>query len=480
MEMKKSKIYKYTSLALFIVVFSGCKALKLTSKTENKAVPSTFPYAQFSDTTNIAVINWRTYFTDSNLTSLIEQALDKNQELNIVQQEIEINRNEIRARKGEYLPFVTLHGGASTEKVGKYTRQGAVENQLAIRPGTPFPEPLHDYTYGAYASWEVDVWKKLRNAKKAAVSRYLASIDGKNFMVTQLVSEIASTYYELIALDNLLTIVKNNITIQNDAFEIIKQQKNAAKVSQLAVNRFEAQLLNTKNLQYDILQQIVAAENKINFLIGAFPQPVTRSTAAFQEMTIGVVYSGVPAQMLSNRPDIRQAELALQAAKLDVKVARAQFYPTYNIQSGVGLQSFKLAYLFFPESILYSLAGDMVTPLVNRNAIKALYYNSNAKQIQAVYTYEQTILKAYVDIVNQLAKVDNYQKSYDTKLQEVGLLTQSVTISNSLFNAARADYMEVLLTQREALSANVELVEIKLKQVNAQLNIYRALGGGWK
>lgn len=478
--MRTNKIYPYAGMLIFILVLAACKSLKVASKIEDKSVPDSYNFAKFADSTNIAAISWRTYFTDTNLIHLIEQALLKNQELNIIQQEIEISRNEIRAKKGEYLPFIGLHGGASLEKVGRNTRYGAVESQLSIKPGTEFPEPFTDYTYGAYASWEVDIWEKLRNAKKSAVSRYLASIEGKNFLVTQLVAEIATAYYELIALDNLLTVVQNNITLQSNAFQVVKQQKEAAKVSQLAVNRFEAQLLNTTTIQFELLQQIVETENRINFLAGSFPRPINRNLSVFQGIDIHAVHSGQPEELLINRPDIRAAEQALASAKLDVKVARASFYPAYHLEAGLGLQSFKLAYLFMPEALLYTLAGETTAPLFNRNALKATYYSSNAKQIQAVYNYEQTLLKAYSDVVNQLAKVENYQKSYDAKSQEVSLLTQSVTISNNLYNAARADYMEVLLTQREALNSNMELIEIKLKQVKAQINIYRALGGGWR
>jgi outer membrane protein TolC len=168
------------------------------------------------------------------------------------------------------------------------------------------------------------------------------------------------------------------------------------------------------------------------------------------------------------------------AAKLDVKVAKANFYPSFRITAGAGFQAFNPTFLMHPESVLYSLAGDLVAPLINRNAIKATYYSANSKQIQAVYNFERSILNAYVDVVNQLSKVDNFKKSYETKLQEVNLLNQSITISNSLFNSGRADYMEVLLTQREALESTVEQIEIKLKQLNANVNMYRALGGGWK
>jgi NodT family efflux transporter outer membrane factor (OMF) lipoprotein len=478
--MENKSIALYISTAIILLSFSGCQVFNIVSKTESRATPDNYNKIQISDSTNSAQINWRRYFTDPNLIALIDTALNNNQELNIIMQEIEISKNEVRARKGEYLPFLNIGGSAGFDKVGKYTRNGAVEENLEVKPGTAFPEPLPDFMFGAYASWEIDVWKKLRNAKKSAALRYLSTMEGKNFMITNLVAEIASSYYELMALDNLLSIINNNIEIQTDALQVVKLQKEAGKVSQLAVNRFEAQLLNTKNRQYEIIQKIVETENKLNFLIGRFPQPIPRNSAKFKDISIDSVYSGIPSQLLENRPDIRKAELELMAAKLDVKVAKANFYPSFRITAGAGFQAFNPTFLMHPESVLYSLAGDLVAPLINRNAIKATYYSANSKQIQAVYNFERSILNAYVDVVNQLSKVDNFKKSYETKLQEVNLLNQSITISNSLFNSGRADYMEVLLTQREALESTVEQIEIKLKQLNANVNMYRALGGGWK
>ncbi len=310
--------------------------------------------------------------------------------------------------------------------------------------------------------------------------RYLSSVEGRNFMVTNLVAEIANSYYELLALDNQLDIVKKNIEIQNDALEIVKRQKEAARVTELAVRRFQAQVLNTQSLQYGIQQSIIETENRINFLIGRFPQAVPRDTTTFSSPLRDDIRAGLPSQLLANRPDIKQAELNLAAAKLDVKVAKARFYPSLGISAGIGLQAFDPTFLVkTPESLIYTLTGDIVAPLVNRNSIKAAYYSANAMQIQAVYNYERTILNAYIEVANQLAKVGNLANSYDLKAQQVQALMESTIIANDLFKSARADYMEVLLTQRDVLESRFELVETKKQQLNALVNIYQALGGGW-
>lgn len=477
--MLRKKYYIPVTTFIIILSLAGCKTSNLAQKEANTTVPES--YSTNKDTVNSGIMNWKDYFVDTHLNALIETALQNNQELNITLQEIEISKNEIRARKGEYLPFIGLKGGAGVEKVGRYTSQGANDANTEIKPGVETPEPLQDYMVGAYATWEIDIWNKLHNAKKSAISNYLATVEGKNFMVTNLISEIANSYYELLALDNQLVIVKNNIEIQENALKIVKLQKESARATELAVKRFEAQVFDTKGLEFEIQQKIIETENRINFLVGRFPQKVERSTDTFIDMIPNAIHSGIPSQLLENRPDVKQAELELAAAKLDIKVAKARFYPSLGISAGIGLRAFDSKYLFTtPESLLYSIAGDLVAPLINRNAIKATYNTANAKQIQAVYNYEKTILNAYVEVANQLAKIENMKNIYELKSKQVDALNQSVTISNDLFRSARADYMEVLLTQRDALESKFDLVEAKMQQMNAMVSIYHALGGGWK
>lgn len=475
--MKNNIIIKALFFGFCIFLMNSCKVPNIAVKQENRNTPSA--YAGSMDTINVANISWRDYFNDRNLIGLIDTALANNQELNITLQEIEIGKNEVMAKRGEYLPSLNFGAAAGPDKAGKYTWDGFSEEDLKTNPEKG-PRYIGDFMAGTFFSWELDVWKKLRNAKKAAALKYLSSVEGKNFMVTNIIAELAGSYYELMALDNLFAIVDQNIEIQRNALDIVRLEKEAAKVSQLAVNRFEAQLLYTKNLQYEINQKIVETENRINFLIGRFPQPIMRSTSAFYDLLADSVFYGVPSQLLSNRPDIRRAELELEAAKLDVQVARANFLPSFRISSGLGFQAFNPLFLIRPSSIIYNLMGDMVAPLVNKNAIKAIYFNANAAQIQSVYNFEQSVLNAHIEVVNQLSQMNNMKRSYETKSREVELLSQSIMISNSLYRSARADYIEVLLTQREALEARIDLIEIKKKQLETKVNLYKVLGGGWK
>lgn len=477
--MYKFKLHQYAiALGLCLAVVS-CKTPERVAETPKTPVPESF--GDKKDTTNMSAIKWNNYFKDQNLVDLIDVALKNNQELNITLQEIEIAKNDIRVKKGLLLPTVGVRAGAGVEKVGRYTSQGAGDASTEITPGRETPDPLGDFTISAYANWEVDIWKKLRNSKKAAVSRYLATVEGKNFVITNLIAEVADSYYELLALDSQLEIVKQTIKLQTNALEIVKVQKQAARATELGVQKFQAEVLTSKSMEFEILQKIKEAENKINFLLARYPQEIKRDNSNFLALLPSSVSSGIPSQLLANRPDVKQAELELVAAKLDVKVARAEFYPSLDISAAIGVQAFKPSYLFtMPESLLYSLAGDLAAPLINRNAIKAEFASANARQLQALYNYDRTILNAYLEVSNQLSKIDNLQKGYDLKSQQVDALNKSIDVSNDLFKSARIDYFEVLMTQRDALEAKLELVDTKKEQLNAAVYIYKDLGGGWK
>ncbi len=476
--MNKNRFYHYTGFALFLLSLAACKPLEIKQRVENRAVPEKYANAD-SDSTNTGKIKWNSYFNDPNLQTLITQALANNQELHIMLQEIEMAKNEVSAKKGEYLPSVGVKVGAGVDKVSRYTNIGAMEKNTEIVPGREMPEPLFDFGVGLQAQWETDIWGKLHNATKAQLQRYFASVEGKNFMVTNLISEIADSYYELLALDNELLVINENVKIQNDALVVVNDLKKNARSNKLAVKRFEAQILKTQGMQYDIKQKITETENKINYLVGRFPQPVQRDQDSFDKLVPQTVYAGIPADLLENRPDIKQAEYELAASKLDIKSAKARFYPSLDIAAGVGFQAFDPTYLIKPEAFLSSLVGELTAPLINKRAIKAAYYNANARQVQAVYHYEQTILGAYIEVANQLSKIKNLENGFQIKTREVDALNESIGISNDLFKYARADYMEVLLTQRDALESKFELVEKKVNQLKASVAIYRSLGGGW-
>lgn len=481
--MTKLGMTASVSAMVLLLEGAGCVAALDQAKAgeAQKALPETFTSsqsavaAQATEANNLAQQHWEDFFADPNLRSLIDLALRNNQELNTRLQEIIIARNEVAAKRGEIFPKIDAGGGVGLEKVGLDTSQGAADEANGL------PVNLPAFGFGLVASWEVDIWGKLRNAAKAANHRYMSTVEAKNFLITEIVAEIANSYYELLALDNQLEVLEKNIKIQEDALEVVKLKKKAGRATELAVQKFQAEILKNKGLRYSLEQQRVETENRINFLVGRFPEKVERQADTFMATAAVSIDTGLPSQLLQNRPDVREAELLLEAAKLDVDVARARFYPSVSIDLELGYSAFNPAHLIAtPASLAYNLAGSVMMPLVNRAGIVADYRSANAQQIQAVINFERTLLKAFTEVTNQLTKTENMRQRYQMQSDQVRTLQEAITVSNLLYNSARADYMEVLMTRRDSLEAEMELIETKKQQMQALVGVYQALGGGWR
>ena len=461
-----------------VFLITSCNTPKYQEAKFNSAIPEYFSETS-SDSLSTAKEEWSTVFQNDELRILIDSALQRNYEFNILKQELKVSENEIQAKKGAYLPFVSLFMAGESKKVGRYTSQGANDANTDIMDGKEFPEPLSNLMIKPVFRWELDVFKKLRNAKKAAGLRYLAMAESVNFFKTQLVAEVAGTYYELVSLRAQLKVLNQNINIQNKALKVVELQKQFAQSNLLAIKRFKAEIAKNKSEIFTIKQAIIEAENHLSFLTGQYQlKEIGISTDLSADFAIR---SGVPSDLLKFRPDLRRAEYNLLAAHLDLKSARAEFFPSFTINAQAGLEAFNLAYLAnIPSSLLYGVGGDMVMPLINRKEIKVNYSNANAFQIQRLYEYEKVILEAYIETANTLNRIENSSKAIEIKEEQVKSLEESIDVANALFKSARADYMEVLLTQRDYLDAKIEWIELRKELIISNIFMYKAIGGGWK
>lgn len=422
-----------------------------------------------------ASIEWRNFFSDERLVALIDEALRNNQELNITVQETLVAHSDVLARRGDILPNLRFGASAGIDRASDHTSQGRSDEATGV------PSNLPNFSLGLYASWEVDVWGRLRNLRDAAIHRYLASVEGRNFMVTRLVTEIANLYYELVALDQQLAVLDDNIRLQESALEAVRLQLEAARVTAVAVSRFEAELRDYESRRYGVVQRRVETENQLNFLLGRFPQHIDRNESDFMALEPVAIRAGLPSELLQNRPDIRRSELELEAARLDVRAARARYYPSLSLEAGAGVESFDITKLFsMPGSLLYGLAANLMAPILNRSAITAQYFGADAHQLQAVFTYERAIRNAFMEVANRLSLVENVGHSLELRTAQVESLQHAIEQSMLLFRSARADYLEVLTTRRDALEAQMELIETKKRQLTAAVGLYQALGGGWR
>lgn len=287
------------------------------------AVPMPSSFVTTNDTTKSSgELPWKKFFDDPYLLKLMEEGITNNLDLKVALQRIEQSRASLRISKGMLLPSVGINAAAGQRKFGEYTMDGIGNFDTNFSTNLPsdkkVPEHLPDYYVGLQSSWEVFAWGKLQNQKKSAALKYLATEKGRHLIVTSLVAEIAKTYYDLIALDNELKIIRENSVLQQTAVDLVSIQKEAGRATELAVKQFTAQLLNTKSLEAQKRQLIVQNENKLNLLLGRFPQPVERGNPILEQPLPMDMHAGVPSELLSRRPDIAQAELNLRAAKFDV------------------------------------------------------------------------------------------------------------------------------------------------------------------
>lgn len=321
-------------LSGIVVLFTGiwlgsCSVPAVVTQKNGLSLPAV--YSGSTDTAAVTLQNWRSFFTDTSLLSLIGTGLEYNHDLQAAMQRIQSAQAEVLLQKGLLAPTVNASVVSSLKKFGLYTMDGAGNIVTEMTPGKLIPIDLPDYFLGVQTSWEVDVWGKLKNRKKAALARYLASVEGKNLLTTQIVSAIAASYYELMAIDHTLRIIDETILIQERAYDLVKVQKESAVSTELAVKQFESRLLNLRAFRLDLLQQAKQVESALHILTGKMPAPVQRQQQFFEARFPEMLRTGVPSALLQNRPDIRQAEWNVLASNAELQAARAAFYPSFNI-----------------------------------------------------------------------------------------------------------------------------------------------------
>lgn len=465
-------VIRISSFFLTLIVVSSCKVATPPPLPTAQTMPET--YIGGTDTLTDGTIQWRDFFSDTVLVGLVETALKNNFDLLTSIERIEIARAHYRIRSGALFPSVNA---AATADIGgvndNLVEEGARDANM--------PRYEEEYFFGLQASWEIDLWGRLRNQKKAAYARFLATEKGKHLVTTALVSEIARLYYELLAVDNELEVVRKNIDFQTIALDIINIQKIGGRATELAVQQFTAQLLYTRALEKEKEQRIVELETEINLLMGRYPQPIPRPRNISDLVLPPTVHEGIPSALLLNRPDIQQAELELAATEADVEAARAAFLPALRIHPYAGFNALDAGTLFqTPESLALGVLGGVTAPILNQNRIRANFKRSVAERQAAFYSYQESIIRGYGEVVNNIRAIDNLEQVYDLKEEEVAVLLDAVSTSNVLFTSGYASYLEVITAQKSVLEAELELANIKKNIFHSVVGLYRALGGGWE
>lgn len=423
-------------------------------------------------------------FADTNLANLITVAIQQNPDVFIARQRIEMAAARFRTRKGVLLPTISADATASGQKYGDYTMEGVGnfdtnlsgnidEDQKISLPFAP------NYFIGLRSSWEIDLWGKLRNQKKAAYMGLLASEQGRKLVVTTLVAEVATRYYDLVALDAVKDVINANIALQDSALSITLIQKEAGRTTELGVQQMRAQLLRTKALLSKTEQQIVRTENEINYYLGRFPQPVKRHTDILAISTDTNYRPATPAEILVQRPDILEAELNLKASGADVLAAKAELLPALTLMPFAGYSSFNSKLLFDPASLAYGVIGGLTAPLINRSALRGNIKRAEAERSLALHTYNKTVVEAFREVHTITNDISQLKKAYRFNKEETDVLLEAVNTSNELFKVGYASYLEVITAQKTAIEAEINLIETQKNILQGQVYLYRSIGGGW-
>lgn len=456
----------------------GCGSHSTDVKIPERPVPTTFEGGAVGR--SVGTLSWRSFFPDPSLQSLIAGTLGANPDLKIAFQRVELARAGVRQTTGALAPQVAVGVGAGLKKPGRYTAEGAGNAGTEITPGRPVPSPVPQLALGLDSSWEVDIWGKLRSARRAALSRYLASVEGTRFVTSALVAEVAAAYFELLALDHTQQVLQQTVLRQQEALEVVRLQMQAGRANELAVQQFAAQLASTRAMAVEVEVEIRETESRLNLLRGSFSAKIERSQDSLLIDVAPRFATGVPSEMLRNRPDVRQAEAEIEAAKFDLASARAAFFPSLTLSAAVGFEAFNPRYLLStPESLAYSASAGLLAPLVNRSAIEAQFDAAKALQIHAMYNYQKVVLGAYAEVVGSLSRLEAGARITALRRERQAAVAQTVESADALYRAGKASYFEVLLAQQNTLSAELELIEAMKAQHLGAVTLYKALGGGW-
>lgn len=469
---------------LGLVLASGCKVGEVTKPQSRINLPGEFATAEGQAIDSVAQVTWESFFKDENLKTLISSALSNNQDNLMTLERIKAARASMMAAKAGLFPAVSGMAGASRRKFGEYTMDGVGNFDTNLSEDLPadkrIPDPYRDFIIGANFNWEVDVWGKLRNQKRAAASRYLASEEFAKSVRTWLVSEVATNYYELLAIDAEIQVLNENIRLQDLALQLIIELKEGGRANQLAIDQFEALVLNSKSQLEAKLREQKTLEYALTRLVGKVEVALSRTNLDAAVETPRVMEIGIPAQLIQSRPDVREAELNLQATNFNVSAAKAAFYPSINLFGMAGFNAFEFSKLFFnPASTMYQLGAGLTAPIFNRRVVQTEFDLAKADQQIALLDYEKRTLNAYLevlDLVNQISTLDNQLK---LKENEVNVLQRSIENSNTLFSVGYANYLEVINAQTRALESAIELADLKASRLQSHVQLYRALGGGW-
>jgi NodT family efflux transporter outer membrane factor (OMF) lipoprotein len=467
------KFFRY-GLIIFLLGVISCRTGKNYQR-PTVLMPQSFNQAAnaASDTNSIGDISWRNYFSDPVLLTLIDSGIARNYDMQYALRNISIAQQQVK--QANWLWYPQLTAGLS----GQYNRFSDNGPSGVKNGGTSNHQ--NDYVASLNMSWEMDIWGKFSRQKEANLANYLQTYEATKAVQTRLVADIAQGYFSLLMLDQQLSETKKTLALTIDFVKLTRLLYDAGEVTYLGVQQAESQRLNTAQLVPQIEQSIQIQENSLQLLTGNLPGAVRRSANLTEIHFNDNLATGLPMSILNRRPDVRADEMALVQANALVGVSQANMYPALTLTAGTGFESLKASNWFNIPSSLFGLAGaSLVQPLLQGRQLKTQYEIAKQLRAQAVIRFRQSVLAASIEVSNALIQVNQLREQENYARQRTDTLAAAVNNSQLLFKNDMANYLEVITAQQTALDAELSLAFVQRAELNARVELYRSLGGGWQ
>lgn len=471
---KTNKYFLGSSFFLLVILLSACRVGKNYQRPELE-LPGHFGTVSYADTSSIADLDWRSFFTDPTLQGLIEKGIQYNHDLLMAVKRIDIAGQQLKQARALQLPELDLRIGGNISRPSDNSLNGI---SLKSFLGKSYVE---NYSASLNLTWEADIWGKIRGQKEVVLTEYLRSYEAAKAVQTQLVASIAQGFFNLLMLDKQLEIAKKNLLLSDSFLIATRLLKDAGIGNSLAVQQAESQKQSTALLIPQFEQNIAIQENALQVLTGQLPGRIDRSVLLDELKMNENLSAGLPVSMVARRPDVRSQELALQVANTRVGIAQANMYPALNITAGGGIESFKASNWFnIPNSLFGLAAGTIAQPIFKRRQLKTAFETARLEREEAVIRFRQSVLNATGEVANALVSVEKLDEQEQIAGSQVDTLRQAVSNAQLLFRSDLANYLEVITAQGNALQAELNLAAIRREQLGAMVELYRSLGGGWK
>ncbi|WP_294223126.1 efflux transporter outer membrane subunit [uncultured Chryseobacterium sp.] len=461
---------RLTRYSLITITFCGVlQSCKVTRDYQRPELNLPASFNETSDSIKTAEVPaYRDFFKDPELLTLLDQVMVKNPDLLIASEEILASEAQLKSVKLNYLPDISLQANTGIQRLSKNSMQASFGGGVIFQ----------EYNFAPVVSWDVDFWGKLKKQREESLANYLSRAENRRALRVQLVAQTAQAYYNLLSLDQQLSITQQVEKNMQETVTLLQTQYSVGDVTALAIKQAEAQLAETRALIPEIKGSIRAQENALQTLAGNYPDAVKRSGQFGNHAFITEIEAGVPVDLLANRPDVKQQELLLQAASARVGIAKTEFYPSLKITAQGGSNATNLANWFsIPGSLFGTAAAGLAQPLFNRRSIRSGYEQAVHQREAAVHTFRKSVLTAVEEVSTAMSNIIRVKEQLDEVNNRKKAMDKAISDAQLLYKYGEANYLEVLTVQQSAFQAELAYTAARQKEINTYLALYKSLGG---